>query len=304
MRIAIMGAGGVGAYVGGALAKGGNEVSFVARGSHLEAMREKGLQMKTAKGDYALTVDATNDPGEVGIVDLVVLTVKSNQNAQAIPALRPMVGENTSVLTLQNGVDSYEELAKAVGPERVLPGTIYIESHIESPGVVRQSGDVARIVFGEMGGEISARSQLILDTFLEANLDAQLSQEIAKTLWTKLLYASSSAGTAAAARVPMSRFVQHAEARDTILAALREVEAVGRAKGIEFDDDVVEVAMAHILNAPKDVRSSIQIDLSMGLPIDIDTMNGAVVRIGNELGIPTPVHSLIYSILVPHKDGH
>ncbi len=304
MRIAIMGAGGVGGYVGGALAKAGNDVSFVARGSHLEAMRQKGLQMKTANGDYTIAVPATNDPAQVGIVDLVVLTVKSNQNAQAIPALLPMVGENTSILSLQNGVDSYEELAKVVGPERALPGTIYIESHIESPGVVRQSGDVARIVFGEMGGELSARAQLILEAFLDANLDAHLSQDIAKTLWSKLLYASSSAGTAAAARVPMSRFVQHAEARDTILAALTEVEAVGRAKGIEFDDDVVEVAMTQILNAPKDVRSSIQIDLSLGVPIDIDTMNGAVVRIGKELGVPTPVHSLIYSILLPHKDGY
>lgn len=303
MRIAIMGAGGVGGYVGGALSKAGNDVSFIARGSHLEAMRQKGLQLQTARGDYTLTVDATHDPADVGIVDLVVLTVKSNQNAQAIPALLPMVGDNTSILTLQNGVDSYEELAKVVGPERVLPGTIYIESHIESPGVVRQSGDVARIVFGEMGGELSARAQFILETFLDANLDAQLSQDIAKTLWSKLLYASSSAGTAAAARVPMSRFVQHAEARDTILAALREVEAVGKAKEIEFDDDVVEIAMAHILNAPKDVRSSIQIDLSLGVPIDIDTMNGAVVRIGKEVGVPTPVHSLIYSILLPHKDG-
>ena len=303
MRIAVMGAGGVGGYFGGLLARAGNEVAFIARGTHLEAIRSRGLRVKSQRGDFNISVEATDAPRQVGPVELVLLSVKTYQNAATIPILTPLVGESTSLLTLQNGVEGHEELAQAVGPERVLPGSAYIETHIESPGVISQMGDVARIVFGETSGQRTPRAQRILETFRTAGIPTDLSSDVIKELWTKFLFICTLAGVTSTARAPMSQLLKHAEARETILAVMREVEAVGRARGVNLDRDVVERTMEYVETTAKDLHASMHTDLELGRPLELEALNGAVVRMGREAGVPTPVNRLLYSILVAHKDG-
>ena len=299
MRIAVMGAGAVGGYFGGLLARGGNDVTLIARGAHLEAVLSRGLEVKSHWGDFRVGVKATDDPRTVGLVDLAILSVKSYHNAAAIPALKELAGESTSILTLQNGVEGYEMLAK----ERVLPGAAYIELQIEAPGTIRQTGEVARIVFGEIGGGEAPRARRILETFQAAGIPTELSSDIVKELWTKLLFISTMAGVTSAARASMSELLKHREAREIIVAAMREVEAVGRARGVKLDADVVEKTMEYMQTSEKDLHASMYTDLELGRPLELDALNGAVVRIGGEVGVPTPVNSFLCSVLVAHKDG-
>ena len=304
MRIAVMGAGGVGGYFGGLLARAGNEVTLIARGPHLEAIRARGLQIKSQWGDFSVDVDTTDAPGQVvGPVDLVVLSVKTYQNAAAIAALTPLVGENTALLTLQNGVESYKEVARVVGQDRVLAGAAYIETMVESPGVIRQRGDVMRIAFGEIDGQRTPRAQSILETFQAAAIPTELSDDVVRELWTKSLFISTMAGMTSAARSPMSQLLQHPEAREMILAAMREVEAVARARGVKLAPDVVDSTMAYMETSAKDLHASMHTDLELGRPLELDALNGAIVRIGRQVGVPTPVNSLLYAILIVHKDG-
>lgn len=304
MRIAVMGAGGVGGYFGGLLARAGNEVTLIARGPHLEAIRARGLQIKSQWGDFSVDVDTTDAPGQVvGPVDLVVLSVKTYQNAAAIAALTPLVGENTALLTLQNGVESCEQVARVVGQDRVLAGAAYIETMVEAPGVIRQRGDVMRIAFGETNGQRTPRAQSILETFQAAAIPTELSDDVVRELWTKSLFISTMAGMTSAARSPMSQLLQHREAQEMILAAMREVEAVARARGVKLAPDVVDSTMAYMETSAKDLHASMHTDLELGRPLELDALNGAIVRIGQQVGVPTPVNSLLYAILVAHKDG-
>ena len=303
MRIAVMGAGGVGGYFGGLLARAGNEVTLIARGVHLEAIRAHGLHVISQWGDFSVAVDATDEPSRVGPVELVVLSVKTYQNTAAIPALIPLVGEETSLLPLQNGVESYEELAKAAGEGRVLPGAAYIETQIESPGIIRQTGGVVRIAFGEIGGEQTPRARRILEIFRAAQIPTDLSADVVKELWAKFLFISTLAGVTSTARASMSQLLKHAEAREMILAVMREIEAVGRARGVKLDPDVVEKTMEYVETSAKDLHASMHTDLELGRPLELEALNGAVVRIGRQVGVPTPVNNVLYSLLVAHRDG-
>ena len=303
MRIAVMGAGGVGGYFGGLLARAGNQVTLIARGAHLEALKARDLTVVGHRERFSAEVKATDDPREVGAVELVIFTVKTYQNAAAIPLLSPLVGERTTVLTLQNGVESYLELSKALGEGHVLPGAAYIESEIEAPGVVRQQGEVVRIVFGELSGEKSTRAQRILDAFLQAKIAAELSTDILKTLWSKFLFITSVAGLTTTARAPMSQLLPLPEAGELLVAAMREAEAVGRAKGVNLDPDVVESTVRYIEGTVQDLKASMYKDLELGRPLELEALNGAVARMGREVGVPTPINSFIYSILKVHKEG-
>ena len=303
MRIAIMGAGGVGGYFGGLLARAGNDVTLIARGPHLEAIRDRGLQVKGHREEFTVNVAATDDPRKAAPADLVIFSVKTYQNAAAIPAMAPMVGESTSVLTLQNGVDGYQQVAGVVGADRVLPGAAYIESQIEAPGVIRQVGDVVRIAFGEVGGQRTSRAEAILDTLRTAGITAELSTDVVKELWTKLLFIATLAGLTSTARAPLSRLMEHEAARETVLASMREVEAVGRARDVRLDPDVVETTMRYMETSTKDLHASMHTDLELGRPLELEALNGAVVRLGREAGVPTPVHSILYSLLRPHVEG-
>jgi 2-dehydropantoate 2-reductase len=302
MRIAVMGAGGTGGCLGGLLARAGNEVILIARGEHLDAIRRNGLRVKSHLGDFTVKPEATDNPGDVGPVELVLFTVKTYHNGKAVPATAPLVEEVTAVMPLQNGVESFDQLARGLGPECVLPGASYGGAHIESPGVISQQSHDFRIVFGELDGSASIRARRIQDTFSGAGIEAELSADVVKALWTKLLLLAPVSGATSASRVRIKQLLQYPEPRQTFLAAMREVEAVGRAKGVHFDPDIVE-KMARFIESYPDFQNSMHIDIELGRPLELDALNGAVVRLGREAGVPTPVNSLLYSILAPHKDG-
>ena len=303
MRIAVMGAGAVGGYFGGQLARAGNDVTLIARRAHLAAIRDRGLTVKSHWGEFNVKVGATDDTSGVGPVDLAILSVKGYQNAAAIPALAPMLGDGSCVLTLQNGVASYDEVASLVGPDRVLTGAVYMETQVESPGVIRQEGEVVRIVFGEIDGEETDRARRIHGTLRAAGVDAQVSHDVMKALWTKFLYIATMAGVSSAARTPMSVLLTLDAARDTMLSCMREVEAVARARGVGLDPDVVQSTMEYMDAEAEALQASMHTDLNAGRPLELDALNGAVVRLGRELNIPTPVNDTLYSALLPHRDG-
>lgn len=229
MDIAVMGAGSIGGYFGGMLARAGNDVTLIARGAHKQAIAEAGLRIISHQGEFTVHCDVTDDPRRVGPVELILLTVKTYHNAQAVPAMLPMVGENTTVLCLQNGIDSYQPAAEAVGRERVLPGAVYIEANREAPGVVRQAGRVVRIVFGELDGRESARGQRIERTLERAGIPAQFTNDIQQTLWTKFLFIATMAGVTTLSRETMARLMPRPEWHQVIIGCLREIEAVARA---------------------------------------------------------------------------
>ena len=303
MRIAVMGAGGIGGNLGGLLARSGNEVSLIVRGAHLEAIRQHGLRVKMPQDEFTAEVHATNDPGEVGPVDLVLFTVKTYHNADAIPAMRPMVGEATAVLSLQNGVETFDELAQVLGFECVLWGSAYFGAYIEAPGVITNRGVSPTILFGEVIKPERPRAQRIQETFQKAGINVELSDDMTKTLWTKFIILSSAAGITCAARHLIRPLLENSEAREMWIAGMREVEAVDRAKGVDLDPEVVEQTMGLVESLPWDYQISMHADLDRGGPLELEAINGAVVRMGQQLGISTPVNQFFYTVLKPHIDG-
>jgi 2-dehydropantoate 2-reductase len=298
-----MGAGSIGGYFGGMLSLGGNEVTLIARGAHLEAIRDKGLQIITDHGQFTVQCDATDDPRQVDPVDLVLLTVKTYHNEQAVPAMRSMVGEHTTVLCLQNGIDSYEAAARFLGEGRVLPGAAYIEGSLESPGVVKQTGDVVEIVFGEPDGVDSPRGQLISDTLTKAGIPAQLSNNIQKTLWTKFLFIATMAGVTALSRETMAQLMPRPEWRQVILGCMAEIETVGRASGVDLDVDIVQNTADYIEGSLDQMHASMHADIMAGRPLELEALNGAVVREEQATETPTPINDVIYAALKPFVSG-
>ena len=303
MRIAVMGAGSIGGYFGGMLSLGGNEVTLIARGAHLEAIRDKGLQIITDYGQFTVQCEATDDPRQVEPVDLILLTVKTYHNEQAVPAMRSMVGEYTTVLCLQNGIDSYEAAARFLGAGQVLPGAAYIESSLESPGVVKQTGDVVEIVLGEPDGVDSPRGELITETLTKAGTPAQLSDNIQKTLWTKFLFIATMAGVTALSRETMAQLMPRPEWRQVILGCMAEIETVGRASGVDLDADIVQSTVDYIEGSLDQMHASMHTDIMAGRPLELEALNGAVVRAGQTSGSLTPINDVIYAALKPFVSG-
>ena len=307
MRIAIMGAGSIGGYFGGMLARSGNQVTLIARGAHLAAIRERGLQIHTDNEILTIpcgpTMQATDTPSEAGVADLILLTVKTYQNEQAIPAMLPMVGPETTVLCLQNGIDSYVAAAQAVGPEKVLPGAAYIEAATTEPGIVRQQGSVVRILFGEPDGSSSERGHIILETLERAGIAAEFSDDIQKNLYSKFLFIATMAGVTSLSRESMAQLMPRPEWRQVIVSCMREIEAVARAAGVNLDAAVVEDTLAYIEGSLDDMHASMHADIVAGRPLELESLNGAVVRVGRSVGAPTPINDVIYAALKPHVKG-
>ncbi len=303
MRIAIMGAGGIGGCYGGLLARSGNEVTLIARGAHLAAIKEKGLQLVSPDDDFTVDVAATGDPSEVGPVDLVIFSVKGHQNPEAVPLIKPLVGSDTTVLTIQNGVESSDELAQVYGAERVLPGSAYVLSNILSPGVIKQISPVPNVAFGESNGDLSERAVAIQDAFSEAGIEADLSDDIAKVLWSKLLYNSPANGMASAARLSPKDLMEFPEGAAMFRSAIQEVADVGTAFGVPFGPEDVQGAMDLIAARPMGARGSMQADLEAGRPLELEAIVGSVGRIGRKVNVPTPIFDLLYTLLLPHILG-
>ena len=301
MRIAIMGAGGVGGCLGGLLGKAGNDVWLIVRGEHLEAIRANGLKLVRPDTEFVVQVNATDNPAEVGPVDLVLFTVKTYQNRHVITTLKPLMGHETSVITLQNGVESHEQLGAVLGPSNILPGAYWASSHILSPGVIGE--DVpAQISFGEIDDTDSLRSPDIRKIFRDAGIETEISLDPLQVLWEKFIVLSALAGITSAAQTRPKELLKYPDARTMFCNAMEESLAVGLAKGINLPDNLVQNSLKYIESLP-DFQNSMQGDYEAGRPTELEALSGAVIRLGKQIGVKTPVHEFLYSVLLPHKDG-
>ena len=299
-----MGAGAVGGYLGGLLAHAGNPVVLIDLGEHLRAIQANGLQIRSERGDFTVAVEATDQTTDVGPVDLVLFTVKTYDNEEAIPLIRPLIGNNTAVLTLQNGVDSWEQLQAGLGMGNVLPGAMYLEAKVEAPGIVRQQGNVYRLVFGEADGSLSTRALAIGELFRTAGMPTEVSTDVLKVLWTKWLFIATLAGVTAASRASLAELLATPASRQLVVQAMREIEALGRKRGINLDDDVVEQTLRYMDTEARFLKASMHTDLENERPMELEALNGAVVRLGREVGIPTPANETIYALLKAHDLKH
>jgi 2-dehydropantoate 2-reductase len=306
MRIAIIGAGGVGGYYGAMLARAGTDVSFVARGAHLAAIRERGLRVAGPLGDFVVHPRAELDPAAIGPVDAVIFAVKTYDNMTAFPLIPPLLGNASTVLTLQNGVDSAEDLAAAIGPGPVVAGATYIAAAIEAPGVIRQTGTHRRIVFGEVFGQpsaISDRVQRLAAAMRAADIQVEAVADAKPPLWEKFIYLAPFAGVTGAARLPFGPIWADAQCREVFLQAVEEVESVARAAGVAVAADVSARIQQYAAELPAGTRSSLLIDLAQRKPIEVDSLLGSVVRRARQFGVPVPTMSALYAVLKPHASG-
>ncbi len=304
MRIAVMGAGGVGGYFGGVLARADHEVVLIARGEHLKAIQERGLMVRSHHhGQFQIDIQATSDPAEVGLVDLLLFTVKTYHNPKAVPLIQPLVGPKTAILTLQNGVESHRHLTEVQGDGRVFTGAAYIESGVASAGMIRQNGEVVRVVFGHPAGEEQEGAGQILEILADAGIETQLSPDVMKALWNKFVFIVALAGPTTAARREMDQLLEFSEGRELVMTVLKEAESVGRALGIALEEDLLDCTMSYIDGYARDLHASMHTDLERGNPLELEALNGAVVRLGIEAGVPTPANQSIYALLKPYVEG-
>jgi 2-dehydropantoate 2-reductase len=307
MRVAILGSGAVGGYYGAKLARAGHDVTFIARGRHLAAIRERGLAVRSPMlGDFTVRATAEEDTREVGPVDLVLVAVKAYDNPTALPLLRPLVGPSTSVLTVQNGVDSVREVAAITGEGHVLGGTTYIATALSAPGVIDQTGTHRRIVFGEVFGELpraSDRGAAILEALLAADIQAEVTGDGRVPIWEKFIFLASLAGFTGATRLPIGPVWADPFIRDRFLDGCREIEAIARAEGIDVARDRIEQIKFYVSTLPGTMRSSLLIDLSQGKKIEVEALLGSVVRRAAKAGVPAPIMSTLYAVLKPFAAG-
>lgn len=300
MKILIAGSGGVGGYYGGLLAQSGNEVTFLARGEHLKALRERGLQVKSVHGDFTVfPAQATDTPAEAGVVDLILFCTKTYDTETVAQSLRPCVGPETAIISLQNGVDAAERIGAILGMEHMLGGATWISSAVEAPGVIRQFSQFRRIVFGELNGQISPRAQAIHQTLSASGATVELSTNILSVLWAKFVFIAAVSGISSLTRLEMGEFRSVPETRALLTALMREVEALARAQNIPLDTDVVEKALAFVDAAAPNIKSSMQRDVESGRRTELESMIGVICRKGREWNVPTPVADFVYAALLP-----
>ncbi len=298
MRVAVFGTGGVGGYFGGRLAQAGEDVTFIARGEHLRAIRANGLKVDSTSGDFVIyPAKATDDVNEVGAVDLVVLGVKAWQVPEAAQAMKPLVGPNTTVLPLQNGVDAVPQLVDELGPDKVIGGLCRIVSFVVEPGHIRHAGFTPSIIIGEIDNRRTARIETIAQAFKRAGLDISIATDIQVALWTKFLFIASFSGVGAVANAPAGVIRSDPKWRSQILSAMEEIYALAHARGVKLPPDSVATVMASVDALPEDATSSMQRDIAAGKPSELESQNGAVVRMARESGVDAPTHTLIYQRL-------
>jgi 2-dehydropantoate 2-reductase len=302
MRIAVFGVGGVGGYFGGRLAEAGDaEVVFIARGTHLQALRKHGLQVESLKGDFAVQpVQATDNPGQVGQVDAVLVGVKAWQVAGVAQRLRPMVGPDTVVVPLQNGVEAPARLAQVLGDGPVLGGFCRIVSFVSEPGRIKQVGGDPYIAFGELDNRRSDRTKRLLELFSHTHgVTVEIPPDIQVAMWRKFLLISSWSGLGAVTHVPVGLWRGVSETRRLWQQAMHEVLAVARARQIALGDEAIQRSTAYVDSLPPESTASMQRDIMNERPSELDTLSGSVVRLGKAEGVETPVHGFIYHTLLP-----
>jgi 2-dehydropantoate 2-reductase len=306
MRIAVVGSGAVGGYYGARLARAGHDVAFIARGAHLDAIRARGLAIRSPLGDFTVPARAEDDARRVGQVDVVLFAVKTYDNETALPMLQSLVGPSTTVLTLQNGVDTVEQIAAVAGEGAVLAGPTYIATAVAEPGFIVQTGTHRRIVFGEVFGErttVSERAARLCSSLVDADIQAEAVPDGRVPLWEKFIYLAPFAAFTGAARQPVGGLWSLPGFRDVFLQAVGEVEQIARAEGVGVAAAIKEQIVRYIESVPPTMRSSLLIDLQQGKKIEVEALAGAVVRRGRASGVPTPMMLALYSVLKPYENG-
>jgi 2-dehydropantoate 2-reductase len=301
MKFAVMGSGGVGGYFGGRLAQAGHDVTFVARGAHLAAIRERGLRVFSTEGDFEVQgASATDDPASIGPVEIVLLAVKTWQVAEAAAHLSPLLGPGSAVLTLQNGVEAPDEVARICGRERVLAGVCRLMSYVSEPGVIRHAGVTPRVEFGEWAGGTSARAEALRKALAECQgLAAAISTDVALALWEKFLFIAPFSAVGAATRKPAGQWRHIKETRALLTAAMHEVVDLAQARGVRVPRDAVDRTLAFTDRLQDDATASMQRDLLEGRPSELEAQTGAIVRLAREAGIETPANDFLYAVLLP-----
>ncbi len=303
VRIAIVGAGGVGGYYGAHLARAGADVTFIARGAHLAAMQERGLVIRAGGTDESFAVRATADPAGVGPVDLVIIAVKLWGTAEAARSALPLLGPQTAVVSLQNGVDKDDEIAAIVGRERMLGGVTYIAAQIAEPGVIAIGGINAKLLVGEFDSTRSARVEAFAAAAERAKLDIAVPPDIRRAIWEKFCFLTTISGATALMRTGIGPIRAHSGSRRIMTALLEEAAAVAQTSGIALPDGYVAERLAAIDTYPPGQMASMARDLLAGNRIEVPWLSGAVVRIGTERGVPTPTHAFVVDALAPYIDG-
>ena len=301
MRIAMVGAGGVGGLFGGLLARAGHEVVLVARGAHLLAIRRDGLQVESPLGSFTVRPPASDEPAELGTVDAVVVAVKAWQVKEVAPRLRPLLGPATVVVPMENGVEAAGELAAALGPGPVAGGLCHVLAWIERPGSVKHAGFGPRVTLGELPGGGSERLDRLAAAMRQAGMEAAVVEDISTALWDKFLFIDPLSSVGAVTRAPVGEMVAVPETRALLLAAMREVEALARKSGARLPQEAVERTLARVEGLPADATASMQRDVLAGRPSELHEQTGAVVRLGRAAGVPVPVHEALYGALLPQE---
>jgi 2-dehydropantoate 2-reductase len=304
MRIGVMGTGGVGGYFGGRLAASGQDVTFVARGAHLEAIRREGLRIKSALGAASIApAQATDDPATIGPVDLVIFTVKLYDTEAAAEAIRPLIGPDTGVVTFQNGVRGPEVLAQKLGAGHVMGGVAKIGAVIAEPGLIRHTGTMAELVFGELDGSASPRVAALAAALEAAGVQHVASSDIRGEIWDKMVFLSTFAGLTSLFRLPIGPIREDPETRRLLRDGLAEALAVARASGIGLPEDLAERILERIDRLPAEMKSSMLQDLEAGRRLELPWLSGTIARMGRDLGVATPTHATIATALKLHAEG-
>ncbi len=303
MRIAIMGAGGIGAVFGAVLAAAGNDVTFIARGAHLAAMQKSGLSIVGHREIQITPLKATDKPSTIDAVDIVLLTVKLWDVRASAESLLPLLHDDTAVVTLQNGVDAARMVSEVLGAKHVIGGVAEISAAIEEPGVVRLNSAYARLRFGELDGRRSARASALETVCIDAGLQAELLSDVEKALWQKFMLLVPVSGLTSVTRSSFGAICADPDTRALLKDCLREVIAVATAKDVAVDADAFEKTMAFIDGMPAEARASMAIDLDLGNRLELPWLSGAVVELGRKLGIATPANGFIHAALKLHQNG-
>jgi 2-dehydropantoate 2-reductase len=305
MKIAMMGSGGVGGFFGGRLAHAGYDVSFVARGAHLAAMRERGLVIENeAQGNIRIPkVRATDDPASLGPVDLVVLSVKLWDTESAIRQMKPMLKPGTAVLSLQNGVIKDDILRRELGEAPVMGGVCYVATTIARPGVILQTGPMQRVVIGEYDGKPSERARLLHEALLKSGVSSELSSDVRRAIWEKFVFLVGISATTTAMRTTIGPIRKNPRTRAFLLEIFRETVAVGRAHGIALPADYADACLARADGLPGEMAASMAHDLHRGNRLEVEWLSGGVAQLGAAAGVPTPANRAVWDILALYAEG-
>jgi len=304
MKIAIMGAGGVGGYFGARLAAAGEGVWFIARGAHLDAMRSVGLQVRSANGDVLVKpCQATDKAAEVGVADVVMVAVKLWSTPAALADAEPMVGPTTAVVSFQNGVVAADQIAETYGRGRTLGGVANIGAVIEMPGVIRHTGTMAGLTFGELDGTLSPRVQALAQACTRAGIQHKASDDITRAIWEKYVFLVAASSMTTLTRLPLGPVREDPDTRTLTGQIMSEAAAVGRARGVTLDADLPQKLLARMDTLPREMVASMLGDLERGNRLELPWLAGGVVEMGRAAGIATPANQFVYAALKPYAEG-